>query len=249
MLRDMPEASIVIPCYNEARRVDPAHMAAVLAACPWARVCFVNDGSADGTSQVLRQIVALRPGQCRQLDLPANGGKAAAVRAGVLDALKNDASEFVGYWDADLATPLSEAEHFLRLAGRHEQYELLSGCRLQRLGASINRNWHRHYLGRLFASLASLTLDLPVYDTQCGAKLFRRSLAEKVFVDPFISKWCFDVELLWRIIRLRGREEARRIVLEVPLLEWHEKGGSTLRWHHCVGSLLDLVRIRRHYDQ
>ena len=93
------------------------------------------------------------------------------------------------------------------------------------LGHRIERSWARHYLGRLFATASSQVLGLPVYDTQCGAKVFRDGPALRAaLATPFTSRWAFDVELLGRL----GTGADRRF-LEVPLERWHDVGGSKLR--------------------
>ena len=137
------------------------------------------------------------------LNLPANAGKAEAVRAGVLRALELE-PDSAGYWDADLATPLDAIPHFLRVFEERPQIELVMGARVHLLGRHIERNPLRHYLGRVAATLIALTLKLRVYDTQCGAKLFRTTpVMREVFAAPFASSWAFDVEVLARLVRAR----------------------------------------------
>jgi hypothetical protein len=122
------------------------------------------------------------------------------------------------------------------------------GSRVALLGADIHRTASRHYLGRVFASVASLVLDARVYDTQCGAKLFRRSPAlEAALAVPFLSRWAFDVELLGRL--LAGAPGVPGVatseVVEVPLRTWRDVPGSKLAPSAMVGALADLARIRR----
>ncbi|MFQ6070884.1 MAG: glycosyltransferase family 2 protein, partial [Candidatus Aminicenantales bacterium] len=104
-----------------------------------------------------------------------------------------------------------------------------SGCRLKRMGATIERHWYRHYFGRVFATGASLVLGLPIYDTQCGAKLLRAELAGILFERPFISRWLFDIELLARMIQLLGRKKVMTSVVELPLERWEDKGESKVK--------------------
>ena len=127
---------------------------------------------------------------------------------------------------------------------------LVMGARVRLLGRTILRSPYRHYFGRVFATLASLTLRLPVYDTQCGAKLFRVSeTTMSVFREPFLSRWIFDVEVLARLGRalgVTGRGTAGAVV-EFPLTRWTDMAGSKVRPSDFLRAGSELIRIRRHY--
>ena len=134
------------------------------------------------------------------IHLAANQGKAEAVRAGILAALRLE-PDLVGFWDADLATPLNAIDDFLALAAKRPEIDIILGSRVMLMGRDIRREAWRHYLGRVFATGVSLSLNLPVYDTQCGAKVFRANEATAaVFATPFHSPWIFDVEVLARYL-------------------------------------------------
>lgn len=153
---------------------------------------------------------------------------------------------YVGYWDADLSTPLTEVSRLLAALESHATRRVAIGSRWRHLGADIDRNPIRHAAGRVFATIVSNSLNLPVYDSQCGAKLFRATEAATLFADRFISRWCFDVEILARISsRAHGRVDD--IVVEVALSEWRDVAGSKVRPLHLVGMLMDLWRIHRRY--
>jgi glycosyltransferase involved in cell wall biosynthesis len=192
---------------------------------------LVNDGSTDNTAAVLDRLAAEIPDRITVLHLADNSGKAEAVRAGMNMAGQKDV-EVIGYLDADFATPAEEmlrlVEFFKATAGT----EVLLGSRWMHLGADIERNQLRHYGGRLFATLASQVLNLKVYDTQCGAKLFKCNDALLASLDtPFVSPWAFDVELIGRL-RQQLPEAA---FLEVPLNRWVDVRGSKI-------TLLDMIR-------
>jgi dolichyl-phosphate beta-glucosyltransferase len=216
---------IVVPCYNEARRLDVSAFVARLAGDDDITFLFVDDGSTDGTSDVLARIVATNPHRSRLLAAPRNMGKAEAVRVGMRAAL-DDGAASVGFWDADLSTPLTHIAEFAAVLEEQPEIDVVMGARVRMLGRSIHRSGIRHLLGRAYATLASVVLGLPVYDTQCGAKLFRRSPAlESALERPFRSRWSFDVELLQRLQLGWGDRGLDRIV-EVPLQEWHDVGQS-----------------------
>jgi dolichyl-phosphate beta-glucosyltransferase len=237
---------LIIPCYNEANRLPVSTFLDFQAQHPDVHFCFVNDGSTDATITVLTQIKKQSPTQTEVIDLPQNLGKAGAVRAGML-AMSQRNHEYLGYFDADLATPLSAIGDLCRFLDERPDLVLAMGSRIQFLGMSIRRKAYRHYAGRVIATLISMILDLPVYDTQCGAKLFRRGVVPGLFDAPFISPWLFDVELLARLIRQFGRAEIGRYVAEMPLRQWTEIGDSRIRPGYYLKLWWELYRIYRAY--
>jgi len=167
---------LVIPCYNEVTRLPVSKFTAFACTRPAVRFLFVDDGSTDRTWQVLEGLHQDDPQHFALCHLAENSGKAEAVRQGVLRAFVARPG-YVGYWDADLATPLDTLVSFWELFDPRPDLEMVFGARVQLLGRVIERRALRHYLGRVFATAASLTLGLRIYDTQCGAKLFRASPA------------------------------------------------------------------------
>jgi hypothetical protein len=127
------------------------------------------------------------------------------------------------------------------------QHKFILGSRVLRAGAIIERSPRRHYLGRIFATAASVGLDLPFYDTQCGAKLIGRELVEPLFAEPFLNRWLFDLELLMRLRRLLGEDDFKRAVNEVPLSRWIDKGSSRIRMADLAAVPYGLLRIRHRY--
>jgi hypothetical protein len=199
---------------------------------------------------VLDGVAAQRPLRILVLGLDQNAGKAEAVRRGMLEALGGDPG-FVGYWDADLATPLDVIAELRGALDAHPGSEIAMAARVHLLGRRIQRSALRHYLGRLSATWIALALDLRVYDTQCGAKLFRNGPElRELFREPFLSTWLFDVEILARRIaqgRAGGRRPAREVIQEVPIQEWTDVTGSKLRPGAYLRAALDLLRIRRRH--
>jgi glycosyltransferase involved in cell wall biosynthesis len=242
--------TLVVPCYNEAKRLDVEAFSRYAAANPDVGFLFVDDGSTDDTSGVLADLVDRNPVQFQLKALPGNVGKAAAVRAGVLDALEQPAP-VVGYWDADLATPLDELEGMRRILFERPGVHIVTGARVNLLGRAVRRNLIRHWLGRVFATIASAVLRLPIYDTQCGAKLFRvQSWTSGLFADSFETSWVFDVEILARLVSepiVSVAGDPRSIICEYPLAAWSETPGSKLRAHDAVGAVIDLAKIYRRY--
>jgi dolichyl-phosphate beta-glucosyltransferase len=234
----------VVPCFEEAPRLDRAAWLGLADAAPDTRLQFVDDGSRDGTLAVLEELAGQRPERIEVVALPENRGKAEAVRHGMRRALDARAGS-VGYVDADLATPPAELARLARLM-RDGDYDMLMGSRVQLLGRAIARSQVRHYMGRVFATIASLSLGLPVYDTQCGAKLFRPTPAlAAALATPFVSRWAFDVELLDRLLHppagIAPVEPGR--IREEPLAAWTDVPGSKVRPLAALQGGLDLLRI------
>jgi dolichyl-phosphate beta-glucosyltransferase len=238
------KTTIVVPCYNEANRLDGPAFERALELDPKLEFLFVDDGSKDDTFGVLQQLAARVPGRITLLRLERNQGKAEAVRRGMLQALQLE-PELAGYWDADLATPLPM---IAKLAAAFENPNLLVvlGSRVHMLGTNIERKPLRHYIGRAFATLASSLLDMSVYDTQCGAKLFRAGpVARSLFERPFELRWCFDVEILARLIGLEreGAVDVSSQCLEVPLDTWIDVGGSKLNARQVPRVLFEFAKL------
>lgn len=242
----MQKVTLVVPCFNEAKRLSIPDFTAFLAECAEVRLVFVDDGSTDATPERLAALQDAAPEQVETFRLETNSGKAEAVRQGMRRALAAR-TPFVGYWDADLAAPPETVRPMLERFELHPGLEIVVGCRLRRLGSDIRRSLFRHLAGRGFATAASLHLRLPVYDTQCGAKLFRDRTAAELFREPFVTRWLFDVELFDRFLAANGHEAAIREIEEFPLPEWHDVSGSTLKWSSALRIAREFLRLWRHY--
>ncbi len=235
--------TIVVPCFNEELRL-PAdafrHFTGV-------DFLFVNDGSSDGTLRLLESLQDADPSRFSVLNLEKNRGKAEAVRLGILAAMERS-PDLVGFWDADLATPLTEIPLFLDVFETRPEIDMVLGARVRLLGRQISRRESRHYFGRVGATLISQTLGLAVYDTQCGAKLFRANdVVRGIFAAPFLSRWIFDVEIIARYAQKRGRDAAANAIYELPIRVWHDVQGSKVKSKDFIRALRDLWKIRRAY--
>jgi len=242
----MPDCIVIIPCFNEAQRLDVQTFVeyALHGDCA---LLFVNDGSTDTTGEVLDDLCAVNPANLAVIHLAHNRGKAEAVRQGLLTAFRRQPT-FVGYWDADLATPLAAIAEFRDYLRAHPAVEILLGARVRLLGRSIERRASRHCAGRAFATAASWVLNLPVYDTQCGAKLLRNSeRTRSLFAEPFGSRWIFDVELLARYLTSAADQSSADLIHELPLQSWHDIAGSKVRPRDFLRAAIELTHIARRY--
>ena len=243
-----PELVLVVPCYNEAARLDPEAFLHFVTTHPDVQMVLVDDGSVDGTGEILDRIRGAAPASVTILRLPVNRGKGEAVRAGMLAALALG-PRVIGFFDADLSTPLQAVDDFLAVLRTRPAVELVLGSRVMLMGRDVRRRPLRHYLGRVFATAASHALDLPVYDTQCGAKMLRVNAATaSLFAVPFRSRWVFDVELIARYLRLPaapGEPSRHDRIYELVLPVWHDRPGSKLRWFDFPRAMVDLGHIWR----
>ena len=244
-----PRLVLVVPCYNEAARLPVREFERYLDAGP-AEIIFVDDGSTDGTSEVAGRIVSAHPARASMLRNPQNAGKGESVRRGTVEAMRRQ-PDVVGFWDADLSTPLDAVADLMDVLAARPDCQMVFGARVQLLGREIVRHAWRHYLGRVFATAASVVLRLPIYDTQCGAKLFRVTPdTTATFSEPFGSRWIFDVEIIARFIQAVGSVKAAGAqIIEVPLRTWRDVAGSKVRPRHFVTTAIDLVRIYARYGR
>jgi dolichyl-phosphate beta-glucosyltransferase len=241
-----PDLALVVPCHNEAARLDPEAFLQFVATHPGVQLVFVDDGSQDATGEILERMRAAAPAAVTTLRHSPRRGKAETVRAGILAGLAQHAA-LVGFFDADLATPLRAVDDFLAVLRARPDVEFVLGARVRLMGRDIKRKATRHYFGRTFATAVSLALDLPVYDTQCGAKVLRATAATAtLFETPFRSPWIFDVELIARYLRLPvapGEPARRDRLYELVLPSWHDRPGSKLRWQDFARAVVELGYI------
>lgn len=237
--------SIVIPCYNEENGISSSEYSNFLENNPEVFICFVNDGSTDKTLEVLNVLKEKYPDQINILSLEKNMGKAEAVRTGINYCNNTYRNQYIGYLDADLATTLEE---FIDLRN-HLQGEILFsfGSRIRKIGSTIKRENSRFLIGRVVATFISNILDIKVYDTQCGSKLFTKEISEELFQKEFISRWLFDVEIFYRMIHLFGKDNAIKKMIEVPLKLWVEKGDSKVKLTYGFKLWFDLFEIQTKY--
>lgn len=227
--------TVIVPCYNEARRLGVwRELIREQAALGWEWL-FVNDGSRDESAALLAAMAReLGPSGMRVIDLPANRGKGAAVRAGIMAASR----PCVGYVDADLAaSPLAFQEYLDDAVLRGEV--LVLGIRLLTNDKLVERKAHRHVLGRLYQTLFTSLLGSTIYDSQCGFKLLATAKAQAIAAQMRCEGFAFDVELLLLAQRWLGMQ-----LREVPI-RWVERGGSSVRPWSALRMVIDLWAIRR----
>jgi dolichyl-phosphate beta-glucosyltransferase len=229
-----PKLSIVIPAYNEARRLPPTleTVTAWIRRQPFAcEVVIVDDGSSDGTADAARH--ALVGVDHRVLAHAVNQGKGAGLRTGMTAAR----GEYVLMTDADLSTPIDEADRFLELHATG--VPVVIGTR-KAPGANVIRRQAalRERMGRVYTLLSNLLICPGVSDFTCGFKSFRADACREVFGRLREEGWAYDTEVLYLARRL-GFE-----VRELPV-RWTNDPSTRVRLlRDAAGSFAGLVRIR-----
>jgi len=233
--------SIVIPAYNEERRL-PSTLDAIfgwLDATSYrdAEVLIVDDGSADGTVAMVEQRAAGDP-RLRLLRNPGNRGKGYAVRHGMLEAT----GDWILSTDADLSAPIDELPKLLAAAEQKGAAIAIGSRALDRTLIGVHQSQWREMSGIVFNGVMRLITGLPFADTQCGFKLFRRDAAGRVFKRQRLDGFSFDVEDLFIAQTLKIP------AIEVPV-RWNNVEGTKVGLVQGIASFLDLLRIRWNWLQ
>ena len=234
---------LVIPCFNEEKRLPQSEVSRCIAVLN-CRVILVDDGSTDRTSELLTHLSLQFPENIEVLTLPTNVGKGEAVRAGFNYAFERDATQVL-FCDADFSVGANDLLRICNALDEHSQCKAVIGSRMAIVGSTIKRSAIKYYSGRAFATLVSLTLGHQIYDTQCGAKVFKVDHdVKRVFSQPFLSRWAFDVEILGRLFRVHKITNSQLLVHELPLLSWIEVSGSKLNLVSRFRTVFELITVR-----
>lgn len=212
------KTGIIIPCYNEAKRLNITAFVHFIRSEEDYHLCFVNDGSKDGTLQVLEAIQRQCPERISVIDVKQNAGKAAAVRSGARYLYNKSDIEYIGFVDADLSTDFTDFKKLVQSLKEDNKLQLVYGSR--RKGGEIKRNFFRNLLSNIIKSIIYLILGLPIEDTQCGAKVFRKEIIPIAYDQPFMTRWLFDVEIFIRLKKQFGRNKVMELIKEQALDRW-----------------------------
>jgi len=229
--------SILIPAYNEEERMG-ASLGAVLAFVSrhgWkAEILVIDDGSTDGTAELVSRFARQNPA-VKLLKNPGNRGKGYSVRHGLQQAR----GDLVLFTDADFSTPIREADKLF--SALEAGADVAIGSRWMESRLQMQRQpLYRQVVGRMFNLVLWAILRLNYKDTQCGFKAFRRSAAQVLSSLQLVERWGFDAELLFLARKLRLH------VTEVPV-EWAHDHRSKIRvFRDGFRMLADLLLIRWH---
>lgn len=218
---------IVIPCYNEEGRLSVKEFQDFAEGHPGYHLCFVNDGSTDNTLGVLEQIRKNNEDHISIYNCAKNGGKAEAVRQGMLHLAQDRQFDYIGFLDADLSTDFGDFDELVRtLEG--SDFQIVSGSRIARMGADITKESARKIISKTINLIIQRILGMPFKDTQCGAKVMVPQMVAPLFQKSFVTRWLFDVEIFMRMGNIYGKEKAKTLICEQPLKRWIHADGSKL---------------------
>jgi dolichyl-phosphate beta-glucosyltransferase len=235
-----PFLSIIIPAYNEEKRLPPTlhTVANFLRRQPYlAEVIVVENGSTDRTTAAVQAFCQ----QATKLDdlfrvrlFHAAKGKGAAVRLGMQQAR----GHYLVMSDADLAVPIDEVSKFLPPALPAQTYDIAIASREGPGAVRYGEPFHRHLMGRIFNFLVRILAVPGIQDTQCGFKCFTHEAAQLLFALQRIDGWGFDVEIL----HIASRHGLRMV--EVPV-HWYYGQNSRIRpIQNTISMVTELLRIR-----
>jgi len=239
---------VVIPCYNEEERLLSAEFKAFAHKNLGYHLCFVNDGSTDNTLSVLKELQQTNPDNISVYNCEKNGGKAEAVRQGMLHLIQDEQFDYVGFLDADLSTDFRDFDDLVQTI-ENSDFKIVSGSRISRMGADITKESARKIISKTINVIIQTILGMPFKDTQCGAKIMDREIAASVFQKKFITKWLFDVEIFMRMRKHYGKERAKQLICEQPLKRWIHADGSKLSMKDSIKIVGQLGQIALHYKR
>jgi len=242
--------AVVVPCFNEADRLDVDVFAEFVCDTDDMELIFVDDGSTDATLHSAQAVSERAGSSVSVLRMNVNCGKAEAVRQGMRWAAQRDFSA-IAFWDADLATPMGMISAFLDVLTKHSNVEVVWGTRLPLMGHTINRDAIRRQTGKLFSASAAAAVGVGIRDALCGAKMFRTgAMLDTILARPFSSRWIFDVEILARLdvlLKSTGGLSVQKTLYEFPVDAWYEIPGSRLHITDFLRATVELTDLCLRY--
>ena len=237
---------LVIPCFNEAARIDVSYWTEISQSSILDNFnfVFVDDGSHDHTLEILNGLSNISSVEIIQLK--SNVGKANAIRFAFCEILTRSSisCEFIGFIDSDSAFDSQEViEALSSLSGSIFDNDAVFYSRVKLSGSQIKRSEIRHVISRIIYTYIARGWSWAPYDTQCGFKIFRNSffLSDVVSV-PFKTRWFFDIEFITKLAIARG---AKLKIKEIPLHYWQERSGSRIKKSHYFSILLEIILARK----
>lgn len=240
------KTGIIIPCYNEAKRIDQQAFIDFAITHEDYHLCFVNDGSTDNTNDVLEKMQWKSPYNISVVDIKKNAGKAAAVRSGSQYMYGVPGITSIGFMDADLSTDFRDFKDLVKTLHREEKI-MVFGSRNTGKKSGIERDFVRGLISKFVKQFILLILGLPIRDTQCGAKVFKKEVVPMIYAQQFVSRWLFDVEIFLRLKRNFGKQNLMQNIFEQPLMRWVHVDDSKLGVKDSIKIPFNLAQIWMSY--
>ncbi len=237
---------VVIPCYNEERRLLGDDFKSFVHKNLGYHLCFVNDGSKDNTLNVLNKLAKGNEERISVYNCEKNGGKAEAVRLGMLHLAKQSQFNYIGFLDADLSTDFEDFNDLVTTIS-NSNFKIVSGSRMNRMGADITKQSARAIISKTINFFIRKTLGMDFKDTQCGAKIMTKEIVDKTFQKKFLTKWLFDVEIFMRMKKIYGNKDVQNLICEQPLKRWIHADGSKLSFKDSIKIVFQILQIAVHY--
>lgn len=228
--------ALIIPAYNEASRIqDTLHNILnylVHQSYSW-EVIVVDDGSTDSTADLVRSVSKVEPRI--KLISTVHRGKGSAVGIGMLET--NAEHRFL--CDADLSMPIEQLDRFL--PPKCSDYDIAIGSREIEGSKRIGEPVSRHIMGRIYNFLVRYLAVPGIADTQCGFKMIKGTVADKLFANQKIQGFAFDVELLFRAYKSKYK------IMEIPIDWYHEPQSKVNRFKDSIVMAMDVIKVRWHH--
>jgi len=227
---------LIVPCFNEALRFQGEYWE-ILTRNEKINLIFVNDGSADGTDQILQEFCERN--RASLVSLQHNLGKAEAIREGFIQS-EIEASSAVGFLDADSAFTVETVNSFVKLFSDRQLVgdKALWSSRVKLAGRQIERSNFRHYISRVLLTLILNHYRIKIYDTQSGFKIFSKDVIDSVMNERFRTRWFVDIEIL---LRYRALNKIDLILWEEPVTSWRDVTGSRISFRNWISIALEIV--------
>ncbi len=242
------KTGLIIPCYNEGERINSKAFIEFIKTTDNYHLCFINDGSTDNTIEILKEMKRACPEQVSIINMLINKGKAAAVRNGAKYLYTFNDIEYIGFIDADLSTDFNDFNKLVNTLKFNENLDMVYGSRRKEKNDNIERNIFRDFFSRIVKMVIYMILRLPIEDTQCGAKVFRRKVIPIAYGYKFLTKWLFDVEIFIRLKNNYGLNKIMDKIYEQPLERWNDVEGSKLGVKDAFMIPMKLVSIWYSYS-
>ncbi len=243
----MSKLGVVVPCFNEAERLDFTYFfeIAMLLDCV---LIFVDDGSTDGTQELIRESLVTTERHFVLVSLEKNLGKAAAISNGLSEALRQEL-DFVVFCDADKSIHPNDIKLVFEKIQSNTSVDLVSGARVPLAGSNVIRNDFRKWMGRLIATLVGHVTHLAIYDPMSPLKIYRLNIfnGENRFIPR--TKWLGEIELMFYSYNL---DRSNFVVEEVAIDHWRDEKGGHIGLHSFFILLKDFLLLRqsiRHFGE